>query len=309
MGQGERSQAYRGAPGGDVPRGVCEPAVSGLVPALGGGVAAFYVFNGEEKRLRRTASYGLTTGGGADYLQPGEGLAGQCARDRCLAVLTGLPPDYLRISSGTGAAAATRAAAWPILSGDTLLGVLEFASFRELNAEEGSLTDELLPLVAMSLEVLSHNLATKELLVQTQEQAHQLEEQSQAATRRARYDSMHSDIGSALVQSRDFPSMMQSCAEAILRGVDSAFSRIWMLEAGTDTLVLCASAGLHTNLDGLHARMKVGERKIGQIAASQQALETNSVGTYEHVDTEWVRANGIVSFGGYPLIVQDSWSA
>ena len=184
--------------------------------------------------------------------------------------------------------------------------MLEFASFRALKADEESLTDELLPLVAMSLEVLSHNLATKELLVQTQEQARQLEEQSQAATRRARYDAMHSDIGSALVQSRDFPNMMQSCAEAILRGVDSVFSRIWMLEPGTDTLVLCASAGLYTNLDGSRARIKVGERKIGRIAASQQAAgdEFDRAPTSTSMPNGSAR-NGIVSFGGYPLIVQD----
>ncbi len=180
-----------------------------------------------------------------------------------MAVLTDLPPGYLRVSSGLGAAAPTRAAAWPILSGDTLLGVLEFASFRELKADEESLTNELLPLVAMSLEVLSHNLATKELLVHTQEQARLLELQSQAATRRARYDAMHSDIGSALVQSTDFPQMMQSCAEAILRGVGGAFARIWMLETGTDTLVLCASAGLSTNAEWLALEDESGRAETG----------------------------------------------
>ena len=78
-------------------------------------------------------------------------------------------------------------------------GVLEFASFRELQADEDALIENCCPLVAMSLEVLSHNLATQELLVQTQEQARQLEEQNEAANRRARYDAMHSDIGTALV--------------------------------------------------------------------------------------------------------------
>ena len=43
---------------------------------------------------------GWRKSGGADYLQLGEGLAGQCARDRCPTVLTDLPPglsaDILR---------------------------------------------------------------------------------------------------------------------------------------------------------------------------------------------------------------------
>jgi len=279
--------------------------VTGLVPALGGGVAAFYVLDNEQNRLHRVASYGLAEGGGAEWVQLGEGLAGQCARDRCPTVLTDLPPSYLRISSGLGGAEPARLVAFPFLSGQALLGVLEFASFRALNSEEQALARELAPLVAMNLEVLVHNLATQELLVQTQEQAHQLELQSQAAIRRARYDAMDSHIGAALVQSTDFPKMMQACAESILPGVDGMFSRIWMLEPGTDTLVLCASAGLYTSLDGSRAKVKIGERKIGRIAATRQALETNAVESEPGVDQEWVRTNSIVSFAGYPLIVGD----
>ena len=77
--------------------------LSGLVPMLGGGVAAFYLLdkNGarsgvsratdSQKKRRRRIGCGL-----------GEGLAGQCARERVPTVLTNLPPDYLRISSGLG---------------------------------------------------------------------------------------------------------------------------------------------------------------------------------------------------------------
>ncbi|HTP34420.1 MAG TPA: response regulator, partial [Candidatus Acidoferrales bacterium] len=127
----------------------------------------------------------------------------------------------------------------------------------------------------------------------------------EAAGRRARYDAMHSDVGAALVALQDFGGMMQACAEAILRGVGSAFARIWMLEQETDTLVLCASAGLYTHLDGPHSRVKVGERKLGRIAASRQPLETNAVEADQGFDVEWARAQGVVSFAGYPLVVQN----
>ena len=66
----------------------------------------------------------------------------------------------------------------PAISTDTLLGVLEVASFRPLTAREQTLLDELLPVVAMSLEVLQRNLRTEELLGQTREQARQLETQA-----------------------------------------------------------------------------------------------------------------------------------
>ena len=276
--------------------------LSGLVPMLGGGVAGFYILE-NNGRLRRVASYGLADL--PDDLQLGEGLVAQCAREGLSTVLTNLPPDYLRISSGLGGARPIQAVAWPVISRDKAIAVLEFASFRSFRPDEEALMEELLSVVAMSLEVLTHNLATQELLAQTQEQARQLAIQNEAASRRAAYDSMHSDIGAALVDSQKFPSMMQLCAEAILRGVGSALARIWMLEPGTDTLVLCASAGLYTHLDGSRARVKVGERKLGRIAASRQPMETNLLASEQGFDVQWAREQGVESFAGYPLVVQD----
>ncbi len=153
--------------------------ISGLVPVLGGGVAGFYLFESSPERVRRIASYGLAEGGGsADSFRLGESLAGQCAREHKPITLTNLPPNYLRISSGLGEAAPIQAVAWPVLSHDTLLGVLEVASFRTFNPNEKVLFEELLPVVAMSLEILARNLRTQELLGQTQEQARQLEEKT-----------------------------------------------------------------------------------------------------------------------------------
>jgi len=157
--------------------------VSGLVPVLGGGVAGFYLFEKEPRRLRRIAAYGLAERAkGANSFDFGEGLVGQCAQDRKTVPLDHLPPDYLQIASGLGAAAPAQAIASPLLSGDTLLGVLEIASFRAFNAQEKVLIEELLPVVAMSLEILQSNLGTQELLAQTQEQARQLEEQTEELT-------------------------------------------------------------------------------------------------------------------------------
>ncbi len=152
--------------------------LSGLVPMLGGGAACFYVFDEKLGHLQRVAAYGLAEPSGARSIRLGEGLVGQCAQERRAVTLTSLPPDYLRIASGLGHAAPLHATALPSVSKDALLGVLEVASFRPFNTQEKSLLDELLPVVAMSLEILQRNLRTQELLGQTQEQAHQLEEQA-----------------------------------------------------------------------------------------------------------------------------------
>jgi PAS domain S-box-containing protein len=161
-----------------------ERLLSGLVPALGGGVGAFYTLETGETRLRRIAQYGL-----AESAEPpesfglGEGLVGQCAREGQPVRLDGLPPGYLRIASAVGGAAPVQAEAWPLASRDTLLAVVELASFRGRSTRDRALLEELLPGAALNLEVLQRNLGTQELLVQTRDQAEELEAQQKSLQR------------------------------------------------------------------------------------------------------------------------------
>ena len=158
------------------------------------------------------------------------------------------------------------------------------------------------------VEIMLSPLQTKDgLLVLTVIRDITLRRQAEeSARRRARYDAMASEIGYSLVQTLEFNSMMQMCVEAVVRGMGTAFARIWMLDADTHTLVLCASAGLYTHLDGPHARVEVaGATKLARIAASRQPLETNSIQNEPGVDPAWARTQGLVSFAGYPLVAQD----
>jgi PAS domain S-box-containing protein len=161
-----------------------ERLLSGLVPALGGGVAAFYSLDEGETRLRRIADYGLGESAlRQEWIGLGEGLVGQCARDGKPVALTGLPPDYLRISSGLGSAAPSHAQAWPLASGETLVAVLEVASLRGLSVREQTLLEEVLPRATLNLQVLQRSLHTQELLVQTRDQAEELEAQQKTLRR------------------------------------------------------------------------------------------------------------------------------
>jgi len=151
--------------------------LTGVVPLLRGGVGGFYVWNEDEARLERAAAYGLSGAATAvTTVRLGEGLVGQCARDHQPIALDQLPPDYLRIESGIGGAPPLRVCAWPLLSKDLLLAIVELATLHRLESREQALLDELMPLVAMTLEVLQRNLRSEELLGRTQEQARELEE-------------------------------------------------------------------------------------------------------------------------------------
>jgi PAS domain S-box-containing protein len=144
------------------PQAFAERLLAGLVPLLGGGVAAFYQFDHGLQRLRRSASYGFADATGAvDSFDLGEGLAGECARERKPVALTSLPPGYLRISSGLGQAAPSQVVAWPLIAQDELIAVVELAGFRAPTANENALLEETLPVAAMGLAILQRNLATR----------------------------------------------------------------------------------------------------------------------------------------------------
>ena len=111
----------------------------------------------------------------------------------------------------------------------------------------------------------------------------------------------------ALTKADNIGGILQRCAEAMVRRLDPALARIWRLDQQENTLVLAASAGLYTGTGGPHARVPAGPKyKVGAIAHDRRAQHTNDVPRDPNVgDPEWVRAEGIVSFAGYPLIVED----
>ena len=141
--------------------------LAGLLPKLGGGVGGFYIFEEKSGLLRRWAAYGLANDADSpETFRMGDGLVGQCARERKEVMLTELPSSYLRIASGLGAATPTQATAWPLISNEMLLGVVEVATFHAFDEKERGLLNELMPISAMSCEVLQRNLRTCELLEQ-----------------------------------------------------------------------------------------------------------------------------------------------
>jgi PAS domain S-box-containing protein len=153
--------------------------LSELMPIVGGGVAGFYVLDESSAQFGRVAAFGLADGAAPDTFRVGEGLVGQCAQDRRMQILSDLPPEYLRIASGLGGATPQQSVAVPFLAKDAVLGVLEIATFRPFGPRKQKLFDEVMPVVAMNLQILQRNLRTQELLSRTQQQAHQLEDQKE----------------------------------------------------------------------------------------------------------------------------------
>jgi PAS domain S-box-containing protein len=113
-------------------------------------------------------------------------------------------------------------------------------------------------------------------------------------------------ISQILVERQPLSLILQRCAEAVVTYLDAAFARIWVLDKQAQVLQLQASAGMYTHLDGEHARIALGQYKIGRIAQSQEPHLTNQVQEDPEVhNQEWAKREGMVSFAGYPLMVQE----
>ena len=121
----------------------------------------------------------------------------------------------------------------------------------------------------------------------------------------AQQANVRADVSAAFAEAGSLRTTLDSCAEAVVRHLGAAFARIWTLAENENILVLQASAGLYTRLDGTYARVPVGQLKIGHIAQEGKAHLTNDVPNDERVsDRDWARREGMVAFAGYPLFIE-----
>jgi PAS domain S-box-containing protein len=131
-------------------------------------------------------------------------------------------------------------------------------------------------------------------------------QEEEKQTRRAQHAAFRVDVSEAVTERATLPMILQRCTEAMVHHLHAAFARIWTLTPGEDVLVLQASAGKYTHLNGPHSRIKLGNLKIGRIAQERCAHLTNDVLNDPHVNNkQWARIENMISFAGYPLVVED----
>ena len=125
------------------------------------------------------------------------------------------------------------------------------------------------------------------------------------------------DINETLAHGATLPEILRHCVVSLVRHLDVAFARIWLLNPGdlchechkasacanhTQCLHLAASAGLSENLNGEYRRIPLGALKIGKIAQGWGTMTTNDVVNDERLpNKQWLTEQGLQAFAGYPL--------
>lgn len=112
-------------------------------------------------------------------------------------------------------------------------------------------------------------------------------------------------VGAALTSKAPLKEQLRRCTDAIVLHADAAFARIWTLNEKDQVLELQVSSGIYTHTDGPHGRVPVGAFKIGLIAQEKEPHLTNDVQNDPRVsDQAWAKREGMVSFAGYPLVIE-----
>ncbi|CAA7616115.1 putative Histidine kinase [Magnetospirillum sp. LM-5] len=150
-----------------------------LAPLLNIGHGVFYTFDQAERHLRLVGSYAfLARKTFRPTIALGQGLVGQCALERQPIIITDPPEDYVMIGSALGEAVPRAIMALPILHNDELMGVVELATFESFGPDQEALLEGVMPILAMTMEILERNIRTRELLEETQRQSENMEKQA-----------------------------------------------------------------------------------------------------------------------------------
>jgi signal transduction histidine kinase/CheY-like chemotaxis protein/HAMP domain-containing protein len=159
--------------------------LSELCPVVTAQHAEFYIFDSnteEEEEPQLTLLAGYASEGReavGKRIGLGQGLVGQCALEKRPILLADLPPDYIRISSGLGAAPPRSVLVLPLVFEGQVRGVLELASLGGFNSSHQAFLEQLTESIGIVLNTIEANMRTENLLIKSQSLAQQLQTRQQ----------------------------------------------------------------------------------------------------------------------------------
>src|SRR6266478_5300341 len=157
---------------------VARMILSELAPVVSAQQGVFYIMNGKEgePELKLLASYAYRDRKGVNSrFKLGEGLVGQAALEKERILLTNVPSDYVRISSGLGRAAPRNIVVLPILFEGKVKAVMELSSAEQFNPTHQAFLDQLTESIGIVLNTIEANTRTEDLLKQSQSLAAELQ--------------------------------------------------------------------------------------------------------------------------------------
>ncbi|HEV8604315.1 MAG TPA: HAMP domain-containing protein [Tepidisphaeraceae bacterium] len=153
--------------------------LSELAPVVSAQQGVFYNVDSskaDEPMLKLLASYAYKERKNIDNkFRLGEGLVGQCALEKEKILLTSVPTDYIKISSGLGESTPLNVMVLPVVFEGQVKAVLELASFERFSTTHQTFLDQLTELIGIVLNTIEANMRTEDLLRKSQSLASELQ--------------------------------------------------------------------------------------------------------------------------------------
>ena len=160
--------------------------LSELAPLVNAQHGVFYLMEGGEEHqglLKLLSTYAYRERKHlANRFHLGEGLVGQCALEKERILITEVPDNYIKISSGLGESTPMNAVVLPVLFEGQVTAVIELASFRRFSDIHLTFFDQLTESIAIVLNTIAASMRTEELLKQSTALAEELQTQQKELT-------------------------------------------------------------------------------------------------------------------------------
>lgn len=156
--------------------------LSNLAPLVGASQGVFYVIDSidDEPVLKLLSSYAYKERKNlANQFRLGEGLVGQCALEKQRILLTEVPSDYIRISSGLGEAPPLNIIVLPVLFETQVSAVIELASFVPFSHLHLKFLEQLSEILGVFLNNIASQLQTQQLLEESVALTEELQSQQE----------------------------------------------------------------------------------------------------------------------------------
>ena len=157
--------------------------LSNLVNYLKANQGQLYILNDENPdalTLELTAFYAFDRKKYFEKLiAPGQGLVGQAYLEKSTILLTEVPDDYVKVTSGLGEANPTCVLLAPLKLNDSVFGILELASFNVFKDYEIEFIEKIGESIASTIANAKTNQKTKMLVQELQEQSEKMRAQEE----------------------------------------------------------------------------------------------------------------------------------
>ncbi|MFL0196243.1 response regulator [Clostridium sp. WILCCON 0269] len=112
-------------------------------------------------------------------IRTGEGIIGQAALEMKPIIITNVPEDYIKVTSGLGEKIPTNIVVKPLLYEKEVQGVVELGAFKEFTDIQLKFLQQISSVIATAIHSTQARIRIKELLAQTMEQSEELQTQQE----------------------------------------------------------------------------------------------------------------------------------